>query len=285
MRKALQLSLNEMAVLCEIYSLSNNTDYNGWCYKSKQKIGETLDLSKATVITICNTLEVKGYINRHPETKFLQPTNWIRHVAQEQDNFAFMVKSDGFLVASAKMQSIIEEKMGGSESLPSVGNFTDSVKKLDQVGKESLPKYNNSNTDSYTDKEIYKEKFEIFRKEYRGSKRGLDEEFKCLQKHKDWMSVCEIILQNYKHQLSLRELKRAKGEFIPPYKNLKTYLNNRCWTEDMDVLAQGLTDEEKGRLQRLDQYNQFEGHEYMVKNGLWDEYQDLKQRYAANSNK
>lgn len=47
----------------------------------------------------------------------------------------------------------------------------------------------------------------------------------------------------------------------------------------------GLTEEEKGRLQRLDQYHQFDGKDYMVEKGIWEEYQDLKKRYAVHTNK
>ena len=156
MRKALQLSLNEMAVLCEIYTLSNNTKFNGWCIKSKQKISETLDLSKQSVHSVCNTLLLKGYIDKDEETKYLKPTDFVRAIAQEQENFNFLVKAEGFIVASEKMQGIMEQIVDSKESLPLDNKIDLTVKNLYPDSKESLPKYNISST--VDKKEIYKEK-------------------------------------------------------------------------------------------------------------------------------
>ena len=62
LRKALKLSMNEYAVLDSIVKLSCNTEFSGWCIKSRDKLGEDLDLSKKTVIRIYALLESKDYI-------------------------------------------------------------------------------------------------------------------------------------------------------------------------------------------------------------------------------
>lgn len=168
-RKALRLSLNEMAVLCEIYALSNNSKYGGWCWKSKTNIAETLDLSKRTVITICDTLVEKGYIERSDETRYLKPTDLIRELANESENFMIWFKTDGFEIASAKVKEVLkcftdgaETAQGGVKNLHSSGEetapniikiYTDDIKK--EINKEK------SVADLYpTQKKFYKEEIE-----------------------------------------------------------------------------------------------------------------------------
>lgn len=73
--------------------------------------------------------------------------------------------------------------------------------------------------------------FEEFRKAYQGTKRGQSEELKNLKKHKDWKEVIPELLPNYQKQQQALTEKRNKNEFVPPPKNLKTYINQRCWTE------------------------------------------------------
>src|SRR3990167_10654349 len=66
-RRALQLSCDEYIVLWEIYVLSNNRKYGGWCVKSKRRIAEDIDLSEKTVFRIIKTLEGKELVERSEE--------------------------------------------------------------------------------------------------------------------------------------------------------------------------------------------------------------------------
>lgn len=75
--------------------------------------------------------------------------------------------------------------------------------------------------------------FEIFRKAYKGTKRGLNTEFTNFKKkHKDWREVLPLLLPAYQHQQELREQGKATGCFVPQEKNLQTYINQRCWEEE-----------------------------------------------------
>jgi hypothetical protein len=85
------------------------------------------------------------------------------------------------------------------------------------------------------DSNIYNEKFESFRKKYKGTKRGLETEFKDFKKHKDWKLVVLDLEALYDVQSATRECARASGLFVPQEKNLKTYLNQRCWEEDLSL--------------------------------------------------
>lgn len=80
-----------------------------------------------------------------------------------------------------------------------------------------------------------KEIFEKFRKRYIGNKRGLDTEFSDFKKHKDWMQCLDLILPSLEKQIEIRELRKSKGLFVPEWKNLKTWINQRCWEEETKV--------------------------------------------------
>lgn len=72
--------------------------------------------------------------------------------------------------------------------------------------------------------------FEKFRNLYPGTKRGYKTEFENFKKkHKDWKSMIYLLSDAIKKEISYHEEKISKGEFVPQYKNLNTWINNRCW--------------------------------------------------------
>ena len=77
------------------------------------------------------------------------------------------------------------------------------------------------------------EEFELFRRAYKGSKRGHDIEFKDFCKHKDWKEVVKFLIPAYSKQESIREKQLRETGWRPQQKNLKTYLNQRCWEEEV----------------------------------------------------
>ena len=78
--------------------------------------------------------------------------------------------------------------------------------------------------------------FDIARKAYPGVKRGLETEFKYFRKtHRDWRKVLLILMPAIEEQVKRREIKRSKNEFVPPWKNFKTWTYNRCWEESEGV--------------------------------------------------
>lgn len=113
-RKALHLSLNEMAVLKEIYELSNNTKYGGWCVKSRQNLANTLDLSKSGVNGCVAKLELMGYIEKDLKGR-LKPTDIIREIGQEKDNFLIAFRSKDSLFISGKMDEILSKNLNRAD--------------------------------------------------------------------------------------------------------------------------------------------------------------------------
>lgn len=81
-----------------------------------------------------------------------------------------------------------------------------------------------------------KENFEKFRKIYPGTKKGLDTEFENFcKKHKDWKEVIPMLEESIKNQMAVRQKKMASGEFVPEWKHLQTWINQRDWEVETNI--------------------------------------------------
>lgn len=81
-----------------------------------------------------------------------------------------------------------------------------------------------------------KKVFEIFRDNYPGTKRGLDVEFTNLvKKHKDWKEIIPALYDKLNYQMACRAEKELAGGFVPEWKNLSTWINQRCWEEEIAI--------------------------------------------------
>lgn len=93
--------------------------------------------------------------------------------------------------------------------------------------------------------EEYKQTFDSFRKKYKGKKRGLDEEFNNFcKKHKDWKEVLPTLENILSLQIKEREKDKAAGRFVAEWKMLSTWINKRCWTEEISDTKE-MTEREK----------------------------------------
>jgi len=105
-RKALCLSLNEMAVLCDIKHLSQNPKYGYQCIKSKDKIAEWLDLSRATVFNAISALETKGFIER---TEIgIKPSQFIYNLDSCQEEIGIYIKSNDVEMISKRVSQLLD---------------------------------------------------------------------------------------------------------------------------------------------------------------------------------
>lgn len=94
--------------------------------------------------------------------------------------------------------------------------------------------------------------FDQFRKLFGGKKRGNQTEFdNFVKKTKDWEQVLPLLFPAIKRQIASRDKKLAIREFVPYWKNLQTWINNRCWEEE-----EGSTVEEKPMIKADDFFNQ-----------------------------
>lgn len=122
-----------------------------------------------------------------------------------------------FVLPPAGDNTHTSPKGEGEHAAPEIGFPAESVseKKVSEVSQAEL-------------------EFDKFRKAYRGTKRGLATEFAYFKKqHRDWRQVLQNLTVAYEHQCALKDEARAKGCFVPQEKNLKTYIYNRGWEEEL----------------------------------------------------
>ena len=77
--------------------------------------------------------------------------------------------------------------------------------------------------------------FDSFRKKYSGTKRGNKTEFENFKKHKDWRTVLPLLEGLLTNQILSREQRQRKKMFVPSWKNLKTWINQRCWEDEITI--------------------------------------------------
>jgi len=106
-RKALCLSLNEMAVLCDIKQMSQNPEYGYTCIKSKEKIADWLDLSRSTVFLIIETLLKKGLIEKNEIG--LKPSKQLLMLDMAQEDIGLWVKNGEMELITKKIQDVFDE--------------------------------------------------------------------------------------------------------------------------------------------------------------------------------
>ena len=107
--------------------------------------------------------------------------------------------------------------------------------------KESKVKESKVNKNKIKEKKIKKDVYEIFecfRKLYPGTKRGLETEFCNFQKkHGDWENIIPALLPALESQIAIKKQSASLGGFVPQWKNLQTYINQRCWEEEVIVIV------------------------------------------------
>ena len=131
----------------------------------------------------------------------------------------------------------IEFQYGELKSDSKVHNSVISV-----LQKYKIKLYTNS-LQTVKDKDIDKDEdkdkdiFDEIRKFYPGTKRGLNTEFSNFKRHKDWKLCLSLLKPAIEQQIKWRELaKTGEDSFIPPWKNFKTWINNRCWEDEMPTI-------------------------------------------------
>lgn len=114
-RKALCLSLNEMAVLCDIKQMSQNPEFGYTCIKSKDKIAEWLDLSRSTVFLIIETLLKKGLIEKNEIG--LKPSKQLLMLDMAQEDIGLWLKNGDMELITKKIQDVFD----GRTDSPKIG--------------------------------------------------------------------------------------------------------------------------------------------------------------------
>lgn len=78
--------------------------------------------------------------------------------------------------------------------------------------------------------------FEEFRIAYRklGTVGGFAQMWKVLQRHKDWRDAIPKMMATFEKEKAHKAWLRRTNKFCPEWKNLQTWLNQRCWENEYE---------------------------------------------------
>jgi hypothetical protein len=116
------------------------------------------------------------------------------------------------------------------------GNFT-------ETKPETLPKINPNippNKNDKNDKKYYSVIFDQFRVEFPGTKRGLKTELDNFTKKND-LEIVHLLIPALNKEKQHRESLSKAGQFVPQWKNLSTWINQKCWEQEFPDVKQSET--------------------------------------------
>lgn len=79
--------------------------------------------------------------------------------------------------------------------------------------------------------------FEKFRNLYKGNKCGLETEFENFCRHSDWKDILPKLLSALEAEIVWREKMAQAGNFVPSWANLKTWINQRRWEQELGAVS------------------------------------------------
>lgn len=140
-----------------------------------------------------------------------------------------------FTLIKPQLDANIQRYKNGKKGGKPKGNETKAKPNNNQSETKSEPNKNYNVNNNSIKENIIKETFEEFRKKYPGTKRGLDTEFEYFcKKHKDHKDVVFLLLPALNNLINWRQAKELAEEFIPPYANLQTWINQRRWEAELE---------------------------------------------------
>ncbi|MCM8526965.1 MAG: helix-turn-helix domain-containing protein [Lentisphaeraceae bacterium] len=192
------LTILQKALLVEIESLDNGEG----CWKSNSTFADFFNCGTATITRAVKDLKKLGYINTSRK-----------------------ITESGEIRVINLIRPLIKTIRPGQSKRLGPANQND---------QEGIP-YRETPIEDNKNNKKFEEAFEKFRKEYPGTKRGLSTEFQNFKKkHKDWKKVVFELHGLLVCQKNQKELARKSGLFVPQWKNLQTYINQRCWEEEFN---------------------------------------------------
>lgn len=149
---------------------------------------------------------------------------------------------------------LINGSKGGRQKKPNgkpLGLATNNLRENENINE-------NNNVSLHNDYKILNEDFENFRRQYPGTKRGYEIEFENFKKKNDnWRTIVKTLSDRLNYQINCRNEKAENGGFVPEWKNLSTWINQKCWDEEIQInnvpngkqgKQQGVTDYELAKI-------------------------------------
>lgn len=111
-------------------------------------------------------------------------------------------------------------------------------------GNENDSKIEKLSTDnSKQDLSVWEEMFRTFMKAYPGRKEGFSYTFESFRKkNKHWKEILPLLLPALQKEIAWRSTKDPDKEFVPQWKNLSTWLNKRCWEQELGAASASIPD-------------------------------------------
>lgn len=175
--------------------------------------------------------------------KGVQRYNGIRQKRREAAGARWREKS----AKNANAQSAMQMDANADFAMQNINTNTSISKSKKEKDKKVVADCDVAAEDSETLTRL-RTQFEDFRKKYPGSKRGFKVEFDNFKKKhpRDWRQIVPLLLPALDRLIEWHRGRRAAGQFAPEFKNLSTWLNNECWTEELPPVEQPLKQTQNG---------------------------------------
>lgn len=221
-----------LSLLCEVENkLANNDGFpDGWFYCKTEIIMQNLNLSRREFDSAITNLKNSNLLDKkivgmpavtHYKLNYPNISDLILQFAQNEQTSLYDVCKQ---VCTERANKFVQNE----QTL--ISNTYSKKRTNTEITNTEI-----NSPQGVFEKNSQEDIFEAFRKIYKGSKRGLKTELESFKKkHKDWREVLPILKEAYEQQLAIKEEARNRGCFVPAEKNLQTYLNQRCWEEELN---------------------------------------------------
>ena len=146
------------------------------------------------------------------------------------------LSSQKFIVAQARQILEKHNLINFDFTLNLPNSYVKVIKEVPEIQEQGKGIGKDTGIGEDKEDEILKSQFEVFRQNYPGTKRGHKIELENLKKkHKDWIDIVPKLSDALSYQINAREIKHRAGGFVPEWKNLQTWINQRCWEEEIEI--------------------------------------------------
>ncbi|MCM1166404.1 MAG: DUF6291 domain-containing protein [Ruminococcus sp.] len=122
-------------------------------------------------------------------------------------------------------------------------DFSESETTTPEIITPDIPTDEQPTAPTETAKTDIEQQFEEFRAAYPGRKRGFKTEWENFKKKnpKTYRDIVPLLFPALQRLIAWNERATAAGQFVANFKNLSTWLNQQCWTEEFPELNETST--------------------------------------------
>jgi hypothetical protein len=139
------------------------------------------------------------------------------------------------IIALSKINKALDKALDKALIKHATKQSESTQQSIDSINKQRTNKQRTINKEPLKGEKLI---FDSFRKNYPGTKKAIDTEFSNFKKHKDWREVLPLLDDALKKQKEARAARARQRKFVPEWKNLQTWINQRCWEEEISTDTQ-----------------------------------------------